>query len=391
MFLRAVPRLINLGIRGLSSGSKLPHTAPVDPLSGRQATHRVYATTEPWDAILNRTDIQAKQNKNKFYVMQLLESVTNPISYTVYTRWGRVGAFGQTLEASFQSIAEAEKMFKNKFMGKTGVKWSERETATPQSGKYFWLDRNYDPEDGEQDTASAAVASKLPPQVLNLCELIFSQDLIGAHLAAMNYNAKKTPLGKLGRATISKGFAALKLIADVIDSPDHAVVEEHGSVEAAYAALSSAYYSIIPHVSSGRGPLRVIDNAASLMEELELMDSLLDMQVASKIMKGGDARSTVHPMDARLDSLMLSHIEPLLPASAEYTAIAQYARNTEVRHSVYAIDVQDIFRVERAEETRAWTAAGHNDLNDGERLLLWHGSRSTNFAGAYGNPEHHAF
>ena len=37
--------------------------------------------------------------------------------------------------------------------------------------------------------------------------------------------------------------------------------------------------------------------------------------------------------------------------------------------------------MERAEETERYTNAGYNSLGDGERLLLWHGSRTTNFAG----------
>ncbi|KAJ7025831.1 PARP-domain-containing protein [Mycena alexandri] len=390
MFLRSLARQIKSGIRAFSSTGLVGSTptAPVDPLSGQQTTHRVHVTTEPWDAILNRTDINANQNKNRFYIIQLLQCTASPDSYALHTRWGRVGAVGQTrLDSSFQSVADAEKMFSKKFKDKTGVEWRERETATPQTGKYFWLDRNYDAEEDGQDATPIPATSTLAPEVLELCDVIFSQDLIGVHLAAMNYNVKKTPLGKLGRATISKGFSALKLIADVIDNPNSVVMEEYDTVEAAYAVLSSAYYSIIPHVS-GRGPLRVIDNAAYLMEELELMDSLLDMQVASKIMSGGGgsgASAPVHQMDARLASLKLSRIEPLSLASSEYGAITDYARNTEVRNSLFAIDIQNVFRVEREEETQAWTAAGHHLLNDGERLLLWHGSRSTNFAGILKN------
>jgi poly [ADP-ribose] polymerase len=37
--------------------------------------------------------------------------------------------------------------------------------------------------------------------------------------------------------------------------------------------------------------------------------------------------------------------------------------------------------VHREAETQAWNKSGFNKLKDGERLLLWHGSRSTNFAG----------
>jgi len=35
----------------------------------------------------------------------------------------------------------------------------------------------------------------------------------------------------------------------------------------------------------------------------------------------------------------------------------------------------------RRGEADRWTAGGYDKLQDGERLLLWHGSRATNFAG----------
>ncbi|EEB97788.1 hypothetical protein MPER_02824, partial [Moniliophthora perniciosa FA553] len=43
--------------------------------------------------------------------------------------------------------------------------------------------------------------------------------------------------------------------------------------------------------------------------------------------------------------------------------------------------IKAAFRVERAAETGAWKQAGFDQIKPGQRLLLWHGSRSTNFAG----------
>ncbi|KAF8174472.1 PARP-domain-containing protein [Mycena galopus ATCC 62051] len=358
----------------------------VDPASNKQRdTHCVHTTTEPldvWDAILNQTDISGNQNKNKFYIIQLLKSIADPDSYTLHTRWGRVGEIGRLDQITTDCLLHAERLFNKKFKSKTGVEWVERETVAPKTGKYIWLDRHYDEE--ENDFQAAVIPpSILEPEVLTLCNLIFSEDLLSAHLAAMNYNAAKIPLGKLRRSTISKGFSALKSIADVIDNPTGPAVQEHGGADAAYAALSSVYYSIIPHVS-GRAALPVINDATMLKRELDLMDSLLDMEVASKII-GGDngsiGRAPMHPTDAQFASLGLSHIAPVDHAGPEYTAIAEYARDTEVRRSHFTLDIQSVFRVERAVETAAWTAAGHDQLDDGERLLLWHGSRSTNFAG----------
>lgn len=41
-----------------------------------------------------------------------------------------------------------------------------------------------------------------------------------AHLAAMNYDVNKQPLGKLGQSTLTVGYSALKELAEIIEAPD---------------------------------------------------------------------------------------------------------------------------------------------------------------------------
>jgi poly [ADP-ribose] polymerase len=41
-----------------------------------------------------------------------------------------------------------------------------------------------------------------------------------AHLAAMNYDANKQPLGKLGQSTLNAGYSALKELAEIIEAPN---------------------------------------------------------------------------------------------------------------------------------------------------------------------------
>ncbi|KAJ6558857.1 hypothetical protein DFH09DRAFT_1317119 [Mycena vulgaris] len=79
------------------------------------------------------------------------------------------------------------------------------------------------------------------------------------------------------------------------------------------------------------------------------MDSLLDMEVASRIMSSLFADGTagfkpaIHPMDARLDSLMLSNIAVVPAESGEWAAIAKYSRDTEVRkNSKFELDVESV-------------------------------------------------
>src|SRR5258707_4740665 len=86
----------------------------------------------------------------------------------------------------------------------------------------------------------------------------------------------------------------------------------------------------------------------------------------------------VHPIDTHIASLNLAVIEPLDHSSEEFQALEEYAQNTHGdTHNYYKVEVEEIFRIQRrAEEEQGLPT------EPGERLLLWHGSRSTNFAGA---------
>jgi hypothetical protein len=44
-------------------------------------------------------------------------------------------------------------------------------------------------------------------------------------------------------------------------------------------------------------------------------------------------------------------------------------------------NIHALFRIERKGEQERWVGGGWDKVDDGQRLLLWHGSRSTNFAG----------
>ena len=97
-----------------------------------------------YDCMLNQTNIG--QNNNKFYVIQLL---VRGSSYSVWTRWGRVGESGQNSNKMFRSLEAAEKEFCKKFREKTKNSWEERENFTALPGKYTLLEMD-DEEGGEE-------------------------------------------------------------------------------------------------------------------------------------------------------------------------------------------------------------------------------------------------
>ncbi|KAI0933069.1 hypothetical protein AcW1_000001 [Taiwanofungus camphoratus] len=264
-----------------------------------------------------------------------------------------------------------------------------------KKGKYQWIERVFEDEEDSEKNADADSSKKdeperipdstLAPEIQTLCRLIFSAKLIDIHLSSMNYDANKLPLGKLAKSTILNGFAALKKLSEVLAQPDGDAAKQMGGFRSAVEELTGRYYSIIPHVF-GRNRPTIIDDMATLKRELELVDALGDMEIASKLIassvpKGADGKP-INPLDANFLSLRLSAMNPVSASTKEFAALQAYARDTHgATHQHYQVQVQYAFRVDRQEEMDAWVKSGHNALADGERLLLWHGSRTTNFAG----------
>ncbi|QRV76677.1 poly(ADP)-ribose polymerase PARP protein [Ceratobasidium sp. AG-Ba] len=381
--------------------------APVDPLSPNLvASHQVYVDPqgEIWDAMLNQTD--AVNNNNKFYVLQLLHPTTNSNSVSLHVRWGRVGESGSSQDKGPWAPAQAVNEFKKQFKSKAGADWENRKTMQPKKGKYMWLERAYgDEEDESADKGKGkddGPREKTPeptlgPELLDLVGLIFSASLMQAALSEMNYDANKAskylPLGKLAKSTILNGFTALKSLAEVLADPDGAKAAEHGGKRQACIDLTNAYYSVIPHSFGRRHPI-IIDRPEILKKarmtaidyiELELVDALGDMEIANKIMNDNRTKDAdgkpLNPLDANFRSLDLKSIDPVQRGSKEWKAIDDYMTGSHGSTHHFTSKLKNLFRVERHGETEAWNKAGWGKLGDGERMLLWHGSRSTNFAG----------
>lgn len=364
--------------------------APVDPTSGLIFTHQVYSNAESvWDAMLNQTEVGS--NKNKFYVIQLLHPIGNDAQCSLYTRWGRVGENGASQIKGPWPSASAIGEFKKQFRSKSGVAWPQRFGMVAAKGKYTWLERVFEDEDNKAESSGSnskedepVPESKLLPELQAFCNLIFSSKLIDAHLSSMNYDANKLPLGKLAKSTILNGFAALKKLAEVVEHPDGDMAKSLGGFQTACETLTSEYYSIIPHVF-GRMRPTVIRDQDLLKRELNLVDALGDMEIAHKLINTtinvDDDGKPLNPLDAHFRSLGLNSMDPVARDSSEFDTLTRYISDTHGQTHHFRSAVLHAFRVERGAETSAWLAKGYDKLPAGDRMLLWHGSRTTNFAG----------
>lgn len=339
------------------------------------ASYTVYIDADGiiYDASLNQTN--SGNNNNKFYRIQLLQGGTD---FKTSTRWGRVGELGQSALLGSGPFEDAMKQFQNKFKDKSGLKWEDR-GEQPKAKKYVFVERSYEPDSDDEEAEAEAGASRersdyspptctLSQPVMSLMELIFNQDYFQATMAALNYDSTKLPLGKLSKATISRGYQALKQLADLLDD-DSLAANYEMSVPAAIEHLSNLYYSTIPH-DFGRNRPPVVHNQDLLKREIELLESLSDLKDADLIMKKERSDEDMHVLDSRFKGLGLEEMSPLERNSDEFTGISEYLLKTcGATHSVN-YQVTDIFRIQREGEEDRFVKSEYSKI-DGDRRLLW--------------------
>ena len=290
-----------------------------------------------YDAALNQTN--AGENNNKFYRVQVL--VSGAGDYQTWTRWGRVGEQGKGMTVGDGSFKAAMANFEKKFKDKAGVTWSNRFDApkgSRQKGYYTFIERKYE-DDSDDDAENSPIASSsgasktagtidpvkradstLPKSVQRLMELIFNQQYFADTMRELDYDANKLPLGKLSKRTLEKGFEILRDLGELLMDPSIADSKHNMTWPEAIAACSNAFYTVIPH-AFGRSRPPVISSDEKLKKEINLMESLSDMQIASVIMKdtGGDV--AVNPLDRQFAGLELQEMTPRKSRSLSCTTM----------------------------------------------------------------------
>ncbi|KAJ7536807.1 hypothetical protein O6H91_12G082200 [Diphasiastrum complanatum] len=305
--------------------------------------------------MLNQTNVG--DNNNKFYVLQVLESDTGN-SYYTYNRWGRVGVKGQDKLSgpyNFDSPAIAE--FHDKFFDKTKNYWHERHKFVAYTKKYTWLEMDYDeaPDKGmkskeelkgKQPAINKAPKDKLDKRLASFVSSICNFNMMKQQMMEIGYDARKMPLGKLSKSTILKGYEALKKIAAALDSGKRKTLSD----------LSSEFYTVIPHDFGFKDMgAFVIDTPQKLKNKLEMDDP-----------------AYCHYMCLKCE------LQPLDDNKEEVAWISNYLKNTHAKtHSNYTLEILQLFRVNRDGEAERFKSFSDTP----NRMLLWHGSRLTNWTG----------
>lgn len=319
-----------------------------------------------YSCTLNMTDL--KDNKNKFYIMQIVQTGN---TYTLMKRYGRIGEKGVIKFSDGSSPEYLISDFECTFKDKTKNNWDNRKNFVPAKGKYLLCDIDYG-----DDVKKVAVPKQTnyPPchldeQVQHFLMLVSDRNLMEESLLRLEIDPKKMPLGKISQSQLQKAYGYLKQIQKLIKLK---IVSEDQLMD-----LSSGFYSLIPCVSQSRvSRLPSISTNDMLTKFFDVLDELSNLQIANSVLEQN--KINCHPLDNIYQEIN-TVIKPVLPNNPMYKIIETYVTNTHgSTHTGYKIQLVNIYEIERKGEKDQYDTycKKHNIIN---KMLLWHGTRLTNF------------
>ncbi|KAJ8023574.1 Poly [ADP-ribose] polymerase 2 [Holothuria leucospilota] len=328
---------------------------------------------EVYSAVLTQTDLGA--NKNKFYIVQLHKDITGK-EYYVWHHWGRIGYKGRHMEKKC-GLLEAKKIFLQKFKDKTGNEWEKREQFQKKRDLYdlMKMETKFEFPQMEKELKSIAMqTSKLDKKVQELVNLLYNTEVIEKTMESMGYNQKQSPLGKMTLQQVMDGYAALKEV--------ELCIENEASKEELTVACTK-YYTKIPHKFGGVCGRREEDSefmitlvfgfSVDIFFIVAALAALYDIQMTGLKSKEHDSMYYTF-FFAIMKRPPLITTQEQIEAELELLEMVQkYLNGThESDHNEYTMEMLDVFKVSKKE-------LPFEDV--GNRRLLWHGSRLSNWAG----------
>uniref|UniRef100_A0A669CMS2 Poly [ADP-ribose] polymerase n=1 Tax=Oreochromis niloticus TaxID=8128 RepID=A0A669CMS2_ORENI len=341
--------------------------AAVDPDSGLEnSAHVLEQNGKMYSATLGLVDII--RGTNSYYKLQLLEDDVQK-RYWVFRSWGRVGTtIGGNKLDKFHDKNSAVDNFLGVYKEKTGNDWGSS-NFTKYPNKFYPLEIDYgqDEEAVKRLTATAGTKSKLAKPVQELIKMIFDVESMKKAMVEFEIDLQKMPLGKLSKRQIQSAYA---LLTEVQQAVSECVSE------AQILDLSNRFYTLIPHDFGMKKP-PLLNNLDYIQAKVQMLDNLLDIEVAYSLLRGGAQDNEKDPIDINYENLK-TKIEVVDKTTSEAEIILQYVKNTHAAtHNTYTLEVQEIFKIVREGEHQRYRP--FEELHN--RQLLWHGSRTTNYAG----------
>ncbi|XVF21621.1 hypothetical protein REPUB_Repub12eG0106200 [Reevesia pubescens] len=321
-----------------------------------------------YNTTLNMSDLST--GVNSYYILQIIQE-DKALDCYVFRKWGRVGSAkigGTKLEEMSKSNAISE--FKRLFLEKTGntwEAWEQKQNFQKQPGRFFPLDIDYGVNKQVSRNKHTYVDSQLPPPLLELMKMLFNVETYRAAMMEFEINMSEMPLGKLSKNNIQKGFEALTEIQNILNSNAY----DPSVKESLIIDASNRFFTIIPSIHP-----HVIRDENDFKSKVTMLEALQEMEIASRLV-GFDVDSA-DSLDEKYKKLNCD-IAPLPHDSEDFRLIENYLLTTHApTHTEWTLELEEVFSLEREGEFDKF-APYREQLNN--RMLLWHGSRLTNFVG----------
>lgn len=336
----------------------------VDPDSGLDDLAHIYQRgKDKYTVTLGLTDIQSK--KNSYYKMQILKH-DHRETYHLFRSWGRIGTTigGNKLER--MSLEECIEQFESLYEEKTGNEWKNREHFVKVPNRMYPIDIDH----GDQEVASldSDIKSNLQKPIQDLMRLIFDVAEMKKVMLEFEIDMEKMPLGKLSKKQIDKAYAVLTQLQEILKKSN---VDRTALIDA-----SNRFYTLIPHNFGVSGP-KILESLEEIRAKCDMLDALLEMEIAYNLLSSDKTNEKENPLDVHYKQLK-TNIDVLDKTSEEFKMIEKYVKNTHAAtHTQYDLEIAEVFVVRRNGEEQRYKP--FKKLPN--RKLLWHGSRTTNYAG----------
>ena len=322
---------------------------------------------------LNKSDLD--KNNNKFYIIQLLEHDTTN-NLVLFTRWGRVGVPGNH-EIKDVDANSGPRLFMKKYKDKK-IKHNYQEIFIDYEAE---VKQDSPKKEINIPSSKKKFKNTLNPDVMELISLIYNKKMINDNLHEIGYDSQKMPLGKLSPVTLTTGLNILKQIESELKSKNPSKEQ--------LKKYSSEFYTQIPHNFGFQKMYNfIIDTIEKVKEKIDMISALSDMKITLKILESvkdteeyeNEEEKQIHDYYNQLKC----DIRSISPNEAIYSTLNKYLTATVDKNDSDGFGGYYSYR-NRLSLVKAYELNRHGEVdkfkNLGNKKLLWHGSRITNFVG----------
>ncbi|CAD8139697.1 unnamed protein product [Paramecium pentaurelia] len=338
-----------------------------------------------WQCLLSKVDIVNRNfHKNVFYKMQILFD-KNRNNYILFTKWGQIGEDGQFQMTPFEDLESTIKEYCKIFAAKTGGNnWklikSGEEEFDKKPDKYQLIkcqnNKNYKSllEPFDLSESSLYPKCKLDPSIFQVIEQFSQVKLYQQELQNHSFDTGFVPIEKLDKNTILKAkeiLLELKEIVLELNLYKNQLDVDLKRLQQFYSEIndkSARYYEIIPQTQMRQNLLPLLETQEIINTQLQLLELLLNVEQSIKILLGANFNlNTIHPITYCFNALNIKMLT-LNQQDLEFKMIQTYIYRTQ------NVRIANIFAIERKGEAQKF-----EKFNQGPRILLWHGSKISNF------------